>query len=78
MVQRLGLAAVEHLVGTLEITYPDFGRAFFLHDLIASAGLPVRSRSQMRTFVASLENRHRTGTFFPNAVGYTVVGTRLQ
>jgi SAM-dependent methyltransferase len=33
MVQRAGLGAIQHRIQTLELAYPDFGRAYFLNDL---------------------------------------------
>ena len=79
MVQRAGLGAIQHRIQALELAYPDFGRAFFLNDLIASAMTAGEvTRTDAVAFVASLENRHRAGTFFSSAVGYTVVGTRLE
>jgi hypothetical protein len=57
----------------------DFARAYFLHDLLAAA-IAANEISQVdaELFGAALESRDRTGTFLSNAVGYTVVGTRIR
>lgn len=79
MLQRAGLGEIRHLTRILDIAYADFARACFLHDLLAAA-MAASEISQVNAeqFVAALENRHRTGTFLANAVGYTVVGTRMR
>jgi ubiquinone/menaquinone biosynthesis C-methylase UbiE len=77
MMKRAGLTEVEQEVRLLEVAFPDFARAFFLHDQLANAvaaGEVTREASQ--EFLAALEARHRAGEFYANAIGYTVSGTR--
>jgi hypothetical protein len=79
MLQRAGLAEIRHLSRILDIAYPDFARAYFLHDLLAAAiAANEISQADAERLVVSLANRHRTGAFLANTVGYTVVRTRMR
>jgi ubiquinone/menaquinone biosynthesis C-methylase UbiE len=77
MFMRAGLAECAQIVKSLELEQPAFMQMFFVDERIAVA---VRageiSADEGRDFVAALAERHRTGTFFANAIGYIVVGTR--
>jgi ubiquinone/menaquinone biosynthesis C-methylase UbiE len=79
LLQRAGLGEIRHLTRILDVAYADFARAYFLHDLLAAAMAANEiSQVDVERFVAALKNRDRTGTFLANAVGYTVVGTRMH
>jgi SAM-dependent methyltransferase len=77
MFLRAGLAEVEQVIHDVEITHPDFVQAVLLHDRLdmAVAASDI-TRADADGFVAALEARHRNGTFFANAFGYNVAGTK--
>jgi ubiquinone/menaquinone biosynthesis C-methylase UbiE len=77
MFLRAGLAEVEQVIHDVEITHPDFVQAVFLHDRLDMAvAAGDITRADADGFVAALEARHRNGTFFANAFGYNVAGTK--
>jgi ubiquinone/menaquinone biosynthesis C-methylase UbiE len=77
MFVRAGLAEIEQIVQTPELTHPDFLKFFFVEDRLAAAvDAGDITNDEARSFAAALENRHRAGQFFANAVAYTVAGTK--
>lgn len=77
MFKRAGLTDVTQQVRLLEVEFPDFARAFFLHDQLANAVAAGELTAEASgEFLAALEARHRAGEFYANAIGYTVAGTR--
>jgi ubiquinone/menaquinone biosynthesis C-methylase UbiE len=78
MFVRAGLADIEQAVKAFEITHPDFVPMVFLHDRLDTAVADGDvTREEADGFVAALEERHRNGTFFANAFGYNVAGTKV-
>lgn len=77
MFLRAGLADVRQLVRAIEIGYPAYGRALFLPERLASAiEAGEITEAQAQRFEAALAARDRAGTFFANAIGYSVVGVK--
>jgi SAM-dependent methyltransferase len=77
MFVRAGLSDIEQIVRDLEIRHSDFVQAVFLHDRLDMAvGTGEITRAEADDFVAALEQRQRDGTFFANAFGYNVAGTK--
>ena len=78
MFVRAGMAEIEQAIYDVEITHPDYVHAVFLHDRLDMAVKAAEiTREEADAFVAALEDRHRGGTFFANAFGYNVAGTRV-
>lgn len=78
MMKAAGLAIVRVQGRFLQMGYPDFRLAFALNDQLAAAVQDCAiSQQQANAFQASLESRHAIGTFFTNAICYTVVGKRM-
>jgi ubiquinone/menaquinone biosynthesis C-methylase UbiE len=77
MFRRAGLADVQQVVHVAEMGFSDYVHGTFLAERLASA---VRegdvTEEEAREFLAGLTAQHEQGTFYANAVGYTVVGTR--
>jgi len=77
MFRRAGLADVQQVVHVAEMGFSDYVHGTFLEERLASA---VRegdaTEEEAREFLAGLKAQHEQGTFYANAVGYTVVGTR--
>jgi ubiquinone/menaquinone biosynthesis C-methylase UbiE len=77
MFRRAGLADVQQVVHVAEMGFSDYVHGTFLEERLASA---VRegdvTEEEAREFLAGLTAQHEQGTFYANAVGYTVVGTR--
>jgi len=72
-----GLADVEQVVHVVEIGFQDFVRATFLEDRLASAVAKGDvTQEEAGRFLADLEAQSERGTFFANAVAYTVVGRK--
>jgi ubiquinone/menaquinone biosynthesis C-methylase UbiE len=77
MFVRAGMAEIEQAIYDVEITHADFVHAVFLHDRLDMAVKAGEiQRAEADGFVAALEARHREGTFFANAFGYNVAGTK--
>ncbi len=77
MFARAGLTEIAHATLTPDFTFPHFMQMFFVDERLArvvAAG--DISDAEARSFVAALEERHRAGTFFTNAIAYNVVGTK--
>ena len=78
MFVRAGLIEIEQAIYDVEITHSDFVHAVFLHDRLGMAvNAGEITREEADGFVAALEARHRDGTFFANAFGYNVAGTKM-
>lgn len=70
-------AAVLDVGCAIEIGYPAYGRALFLPERLASAiEAGEITEAQAQRFDAALAARDRAGTFFANAIGYSVVGVK--
>ena len=77
MVVRAGLRDVAQLVESFAFDHPQFTQMFFVSERLAAATAAGEITTQEGAdFMATLEERHRAGTFFASAVGYTVVGTK--
>ena len=74
---QAGLLDLDLVVRSLEIPYEHFLRMLFLDErldaVVAEGGF---TRAQADAFKAALERRHAEGTFFANAIGYAMMGTR--
>jgi hypothetical protein len=78
MFRRAGLGDVELAVYSVEYAQPDYMRVMFVEErLVALVAAGEVAASEANAFRAELEERHRTGTFFGNAIGYAIVGTKL-
>lgn len=77
MLARAGLVEIELCTVAHEFAYPDFARLFFL-DKRLSAAIDAGdiSSKEAADFAAALDERHRLGTFFANAIGYSIAGTK--
>jgi ubiquinone/menaquinone biosynthesis C-methylase UbiE len=77
MFMRAGAVDIELQTSAHEFAYPDFVRLFFLDErLKAAVDAGDITREEAADFVAAIEERHRSGTFFANVIGYSVVGTK--
>jgi len=77
MLVRAGLGEVAQLIKVFDFGYPPFMQMFFVSERLAAAVAAGEiTEDEGRKFVAALEERHRAGTFFGSAIGYTAVGTR--
>lgn len=77
MFMRAGAAEIELQTSAHEFAYPDFVRLFFLNErLKAAVEAGDIAREEAGDFVAALEERQRSGMFFANVIGYSVVGTK--
>jgi ubiquinone/menaquinone biosynthesis C-methylase UbiE len=77
MFMRAGAAQIELQISSHEFAYLDFVRLFFLGErLNAAVEAGDITREEAADFVSALEERHRSGTFFANVIGYSIVGTR--
>jgi SAM-dependent methyltransferase len=78
MFVRAGLGEVEQAVDARELPYPDYLRAMFLRERLASVVESGQvTRPEVDAFLAALEERHRAGTFFAGVIAYAVTGTRV-
>ena len=78
MFVRAGLVDIEQAVKIYEITHPDFVNMVFLHDRLDMAiAAGDITRDEADRFAAALADRHRDGTFFADAFGYNVAGTKV-
>jgi SAM-dependent methyltransferase len=79
MFVRAGLGDVAQLVNSFAFDHPQFMQMFFVSERLAAAmGAGEITAQEGADFVATLAERHRAGTFFSSAVGYTVAGTKLH
>jgi ubiquinone/menaquinone biosynthesis C-methylase UbiE len=79
MFARAGATEIELHTSAHEFAYPDFVRLFFLDERLKGAvEAGDITREEAADFVAALEDRHRSGTFFANVIGYSVVGTKVS
>lgn len=77
MFTRAGLTEIESHTTVNEFAYADFARLFFLAERLKAAVEAGDVTSvEAADFVAALEERDRSGTFFANVIGYTVAGTK--
>jgi len=77
MFRAAGLANVEQVVHVVEMGFHDYVRGTFLEERLASAvGEGDVTQEEAARFLADLEAQNEQGTFFANAVGYTVVGIK--
>ena len=77
MFARAGLTEIELHPFVKEFGYPDFVRLFFLEERLRTAvDAGDITAEESAGFVAELEERHRSGTFFANVIGYTIAGTK--
>jgi hypothetical protein len=77
MFVRAGLDDVAQLVASFAFDHPQFIQMFFVSERLAAATAAGEITPQQGAdFIAALEERHRAGTFFASAVGYTVVATK--
>jgi hypothetical protein len=61
----------------LEVPHADFGRAYFLDQLLAkSVADGAITQAEADAFVAALAAREQHGEFLALAIGYSVVGTQ--
>jgi ubiquinone/menaquinone biosynthesis C-methylase UbiE len=77
MFRRAGLADIETVVRSVEFGQPEYMPALFIDERLAAvvaAGEVTAPEAQ--AFRAELEARHHAGTFYANAIGYSVAGTR--
>lgn len=78
MLVRAGLAEVSLAGFVLELEQPAYVKMFFVSERLAAAvGAGDITDDESRNFLATLEERHRAGTFYGNAVGYSVAGTKV-
>ena len=71
------LIDVAQQVRSLELAHPDYLRASFLQERLAAAVAAGEiTVDEAQKFMATLAARHAAGTFFCNAIGYSVVGTK--
>ena len=77
MFVRAGLVDVAQLANSFAFDHPQFMQMFFVSERLAAATAAgdITEREGAH-FIAALEERHRAGTFFGSAIGYTVVGTK--
>ena len=79
MFVRAGLGDVAQLVNSFAFDHPQFMQMFFVRERLAAATAAGEiTESEGAEFIAALEERHRAGTFFGSAVGYTVAGTKRE
>jgi SAM-dependent methyltransferase len=74
---QAGLANLDLVVRSLEIPYDPYPTMTFLDerlDAVVAAG--EFTRAQADAFKAALAQRHAEGTFYANAIGYAMMGTR--
>ncbi len=77
MFVRAGIAEVVSSTLSPDFSYPHFMEMFFVAERLAvSVAAGEITEAQSSDFVAALEQRHRAGTFFANAIAYNVAGTR--
>jgi len=77
MLVRAGLGDVAQLVNSFAFDHPQFMQMFFVNERLAAATAAGEiTESEGAQFIAALAERHRAGTFFGSAVGYTVAGTK--
>jgi hypothetical protein len=77
MFMRAGAVDIELQTSAHEFAYPDFVRLFFLDErLKAAVEAGDITQTEAADFVAELDERHRSGTFFAKVIGYSVVGTK--
>lgn len=77
MFVRADLGDVAQLVESFAFDHPQFIQMFFVSERLAAATAAGEITAQEgERFLAAIEERHRAGTFFASAVGYTVVGTK--
>jgi SAM-dependent methyltransferase len=77
MFVRAGLVGTTQRVRSVDFSNADFMRTFFVDDRLAAAAKAGDITLQDgRDFVAAMEARRRAGTFFANAIAYSVVGTK--
>jgi ubiquinone/menaquinone biosynthesis C-methylase UbiE len=74
---RAGIVEVVVSGFVLDLEYPSYVRMFFVRERIdAAVAAGDVSADDGASFIATLEARHRAGTFCGNAIGYNVVGTK--
>jgi len=77
MLVRAGLRDVVQLVNSFAFDHPQFMQMFFVSERLASATAAGEiTEGEGAEFIAALGERHREGTFFGSAIGYTVAGTK--
>ena len=77
MLVRAGLGDVVQLVNSFAFDHPQFMQMFFVNERLAAATAAGEiTEGEGAQFLAALAERHRAGTFFGSAVGYTVTGTK--
>ena len=77
MLVRAGLGDVAQLVNSFAFDHPQFMQMFFVNERLAAATAAGEiTEGEGAQFLAALAERHRAGTFFGSAVGYTVTGTK--
>ena len=77
-VDASGRAGVSLAGFVLELEQPAYVKMFFVSERLAAAvGAGDITDDESRNFLATLEERHRAGTFYGNAVGYSVAGTKV-
>jgi ubiquinone/menaquinone biosynthesis C-methylase UbiE len=77
MFVRAGLGDVAQLVESFMFDHTQYSQMFFVNERLAAAMAAGEITAQEGAdFLAALEQRHREGTFFGSAIGYTVVGTK--
>jgi ubiquinone/menaquinone biosynthesis C-methylase UbiE len=77
MLVRAGLSDVTQLVNSFAFDHPQFMQMFFVDERLAAARAAGEiTDAEGAEFIAALDERHREGTFFGSAIGYTVAGTR--
>ncbi len=78
MLVRAGLVDVSLAGFVLELEQPAYVKMFFVSERLAKAvAAGDITDDESSDFLAALEERHRAGTFYGNAVGYSVAGTKV-
>ena len=74
---RAGLHDVAQIIKSFDFNYTEFMQMFFVGERLATAVAASEITTQQgEDFLVAIEERHRAGTFFGSAIGYSVVGTK--
>jgi SAM-dependent methyltransferase len=77
MFVRAGLAQIEQIIRSVELSHSEYMHAMFMHDRLGAAVDAAEiTVAEAKALSAELEQRDRAGTFFTNVISYSVVGTK--